>query len=144
MAPNGAVIQRAISSAVTRTIGIPAPGVLWRRWRWAISVVARTGRRRGAAAPRPERHVIDALAHPPHLQLLHALLEVLDVAAALPHLGIYPAPDRFILGLLPHLRGGIEQGALPLDLLIDRVDGIVVVIHGGAGGARQGTAHSGL
>jgi hypothetical protein len=39
---------------------------------------------------------------------LQALLQVLDIPAAVPHLGIYPAPDGFILGLLPHLARRIE------------------------------------
>lgn len=125
MATNGTVIQRAISPTRS-SIAISAARVLGRWRRRAIVVAART---RSAVVPQPEGQVIDALAHPPHLQLLHAVLEVLDIPAALPHLGIYPAPDRFVLSLLAHLRGGIEQSALALDLLVDRVDGIVVVIH---------------
>jgi hypothetical protein len=128
VASNIAVFQRAISAA-RPSIAISSTRVLGRRRRRAIAVAGA----RSADVPRPEVHVIDALAHPPHLQLLHALLEVLDIPAALPHLGIYPAPDRLVLGLLAHLRCGIEQGALSLDLLVDRVDGIVVVIHGGGG-----------
>jgi hypothetical protein len=71
------------------------------------------------------------LAHPPHLELLHTLFQVLDVPTTLTHLRVYPGSDLLILGLLPHLVRSIEQSSLALDLLVDRAECVIVVIHDG-------------
>lgn len=91
-------------------------------------------------AARSHTHVIHALAQPAHLKLLHAFFQVLYVPAALAHLGVYPRPDLLILGLLPHLVRGIEKSPLALDLLEDRAEGVVVIVHGCGGG--RATLHA--
>jgi hypothetical protein len=73
------------------------------------------------------------LAHPPHLQFLHTLFQILDVSTTLAHLRVYPGSDLLILGLLPHLVRSIEQSPLALDLLVDRAESVIVTIHDGGG-----------
>jgi hypothetical protein len=41
--------------------------------------------------------------------------------------------------LLPHLIGGLEKSTLTLDLLVDRGEGIIVVVHDSWGSARLST-----
>jgi len=71
------------------------------------------------------------LAHPPHLELLHTLFQVLYVPATLAHLRIYSGSDLLVLCLLPHLVRSVEQSPLALDLLVDRAECVIVVVHNG-------------
>jgi hypothetical protein len=71
------------------------------------------------------------LSHPSHLELLHALFQVLYVPTSLAHLRVDPGSDLLVLRLLTHLVRGIEKSPFALDLLVDRGESIVVVIHDG-------------
>jgi hypothetical protein len=73
------------------------------------------------------------LAHPPHLQFLHTLFQVLYISTALAHLRVYSGSDLLILGLLPHLVRSVEQRPLTLDLLVDRAECVIVAVHDGGG-----------
>jgi len=65
------------------------------------------------------------------LELLHALFQILDVPTSLAHLRVYPGSDLLILRLLTHLVRGIEQSSFALDLLVDRAECVIVVVHNG-------------
>jgi hypothetical protein len=134
MATNLTIFCCAIPPSIGANLGITSSGVLGGRGRRAISIVAKSGTERPARCPRSiwvQTHVVDALAHPPQLQFLHTLFQILDVPTALAHLGVYPGSDLLILGLLPHLIGSVEQSPLALDLLVDRGECVIVAVHDG-------------
>lgn len=116
--------------------GLIASSILWRRGRRAITIVTQSGTvrsARGSSTVWIQVHIVDTLAHPPHLQFLHTLFQILDVPTALTHLRVYPGSDLLILGLLPHLVRSIEQSPLALNLLEDRAESIIVAVHDGGG-----------
>lgn len=131
-----AITPPSIGIASSGLIVSSSPHILWRRGRRAITIVAQSGTvgsARGSSTVWIQVHVVDALAHPPHLQFLHTLFQILDVPTALAHLRVYPGSDLLILGLLPHLVRSIEQSPLALDLLVDRAESIIVAVHDGGG-----------
>jgi hypothetical protein len=71
-----------------------------------------------------------------HLDITKLFLEELKIAATIAHLGVKTRPNSFIVRLGPHRIGGIDEGLLPLNLLVDVVDR-VIVIHCGRGCAMR-------
>ena len=80
-----------------------------------------------------ERHVVDAVAESPHLQLAQLLLEELEIPPPFTHLGVELGADLLIVCLLAHGLRCIDQSLFALDLLGDVVD-LVFVVHGGGVG----------
>lgn len=69
-------------------------------------------------------------AHLPGLEILQRRLKVLDVAASIADLRLYPRVDRGIVGRLPHLVGGIDDGLFTVNLALDGVY-CRIFVHGG-------------
>ena len=66
------------------------------------------------------------MSHTPHFKLSHSAFQIFYVLAALFNLCIETRLDLRI-GRLAHGIGGMDEGFLPLDLVIDLIDEIVVV-----------------
>lgn len=129
MGTNLTILRGAITPTSPR-INISSR-IFRRRRRRTLSIISESLALR---PPRPstarsQAHVVHSLAHLPHLQLLHALFQVLYVPAALTDLRVYSSPHGFIVCLRPHLPSGIQECSLSFDLLVHRTEGIVVVIH---------------
>lgn len=117
-----------------------SPGPVLGRRRGRAALVTSLLRTSERAQRRPsQRHGIDRLAQTAHLQLAEPLLEELEVAAPLAHLGVELGADGLIVGLLAHKIRGIDEGLFPLDLLRD-VQDLLVVVHGGGCLLRGGGA----
>lgn len=90
------------------------------------------GRRR-AVAVGADAHAVDALVEAAHLELAHALLEELDVAAAVADLVVEAGADGLVVGRGAHVVGGVHEGPLLFNLALDFEYGRIF-IHGGRGG----------
>jgi len=92
--------ELAISSwariTVVSTVIVTPTSVL-RRWCWHTSGIvphssilrgrlSMRGRRRSTVASRTQRHAVHALTHPAHLELPHAIFQILDVFPPFPNL----------------------------------------------------------
>ncbi len=77
-----------------------------------------------------ERHVVDAGVDAAQLDILQLLLKKLQIAAAISYLRIDAGSYCLIVRLRTHDVGSIDEGLFALDLLLDVLDGLVV-IHGG-------------
>ena len=91
------------------------------------------GRSRSTVAPRTQRYAFHALAHPPHLQLPHAIFQILDIFPPFPNLGVRALLHGRVVGLLSQCTSAIDKGLLPLDFLVDLADELVVVHDCGSG-----------
>lgn len=148
--------QLAISSwariSVVSAVTVTSTGVLGRRGWHASGIVPQSsilrrrlpmrGRRRSTVAPRTQRHAVHALTHPAHLQLPHAIFEIFDIFPPFADLGVRPLLHGRIVGLLSQCIGAIDKGLLPLDLLVDLADELVVV-HGCGWECCSGRSESG-
>jgi hypothetical protein len=65
------------------------------------------------------------------LDITKLLLEELEVAAAIAHLRVETGSNGFIVCLGPHRIGSVDEGLLPLYLLVDVVNRVIVVHSGG-------------
>lgn len=63
------------------------------------------------------------------LQLLHLLLQIRDVLAAIANVRIDPLLHEWVIGGLPHVGRSGDQSLFPLDLAVDRGNELVPV-HG--------------
>lgn len=84
-----------------------------------------------SAADRPaiwaNSHVVHALVHLAHLKLTKLLLEKLQIAAAIAHLGVESGANGLIVCLRSHSIGGIDESLLSLNLLVDILDPLIFV-----------------
>lgn len=107
----------------------------------AAVVLAILGRgQRAVAVERGVGHVGIDLSH---LDIAQLLLEELEVPSAISHLGVESGADSFIVSLRPHSISGVDQSLLPLDLLVNILDSLLI-IHGGGEVARYVRAGRGL
>jgi hypothetical protein len=119
---------RTISALRSKDLVSPRRrGVLWRRSRGAVAIVAAA-----------QRHALDALADLSHLDVPQLLLEELEVSTAIAHLGVESGADGLVVGLRTHSIGSVDQSLLPLNLLGDILD-CLILIHGAGGGSAMRT-----
>lgn len=85
------------------------------------------GRLRSSIAHGQAVHVTT---HLPRLEILQGRLEILDIAAGIANLRFHPRVDRGIVGRLPHLVGGIDDGLFTVNLALDGVY-CRIFVHGG-------------
>ena len=66
--------------------------------------------------------------HALHLECIEPLFQIANVLPSFLNLGIQALLDLRVRGLA-HVVSGINENSLPLNLLVDLVDKIIVVIH---------------
>lgn len=80
-----------------------------------------------------QAHVLDAGGSALHAQVSQLGFKVLDIAAAVFDLSVQTREHSRVVGRLAHGIGGVDQGALPVNLALHIGNGLVDVGHGGGG-----------